>query len=447
MKILVIDTCSNALDFLMRCQRYGHEVMWWNKMRKDGTERRAGEGIVPLLRDYEALRKKWIGWADLIYVPDNTAYLDLLEPYRRMGYPIYGTNKASTEWETDRAAGQAIMKKAGMAIIPGKEFNDHDAAIAHVLKEGRAFVSKPSGEADKAQTYVSDSAADLVYMLRRWQENPKYVAAAKADGFILQEKKTGCEMGAGGWFGPNGWASYWEESFEYKKLMDGDLGVNTGEQGTLIRFVRQSKLADQVLKPLAKALKAVEYVGCVNVNCIIDDKGQPWPLEFTMRDGWPATHNHASLHLGDPAQWMLDLINGKDTREVQLDTCSISVVMSIPDYPYSHLTSKEVCGIPIYGATDREHVHLSEVMLGEEVPVQVGDKVVEMPCYVTAGDYVLVVTGTGETITGARRSAYAAVDKIKIPNSPSYRLDIGRSKLVTNLARIQKHGYANGLTY
>jgi phosphoribosylamine--glycine ligase len=59
----------------------------------------------------------------------------------------------------------------------------------------------------------------------------------------------------------------------------------------------------------------------------------------------------------------------------------------------------------------------------------------------------MVITGTGDTITGARRSAYAALGKVKIPNSPGWRPDIGKGKLVSNLPKIQKQGYALGLSF
>lgn len=437
MKVLCIDTDSNGLDVLMRARQYGHEVMWWDKKKKDGSDRRSGEGIIPKLRDFDALRKKWIGWADLIWLCGNTSYMDLLEPYRLMGYPIYGGGVESALWESDRTVGQRIMKECGLAIIPYKEFTDYDSAIAYVRREGKPFVSKPSGDADKALSYVANSAADLVYMLQYWKENPKYVADAKAFGFILQEKKVGCEMGVGGWYGPGGWSAAIEENWEYKKLMVDDLGVNTGEQGTLLRFVKKSKLADVALFPLEKKLKQIGYVGNVDVNGCIDEDGEYWPYELTMREGWPAKHNQVAMQEGDPVRWMLDLVNGKDTMKVR-NECSISVVASI---------SKEIDGAPIYGATDMDHVHLCEARLADSKPVQAGNKVIDMPCYATAGDYVLVVTGTGETITGARRSAYTALEKIKMPHSPSWRTDIGKGKLVQALEQIQRHGFAAGLSY
>ena len=256
MRVLVIDSidCGVATDFCMRCQQAGHEVMWYSKPRKDGTWQRAGEGIVDKLRDFDELRKKWLGWADLIFLTDNTTYLNMLEPYRAIGYPIFGPSEEAARWELDRAYGQQVFSECGIDIIEGEDFRDYDSAIAYVKKHGRAFVSKPNGDANKALSYVSQNAADLVYMLGRWKKNPKYVEAAKRDGFILQEKISGIEFAVGGWFGPSGFTGHWYENAEHKKLMNGDLGVNTGEMGTLSMYVTrlnaESKTGNAAIPPI-----------------------------------------------------------------------------------------------------------------------------------------------------------------------------------------------------
>ncbi len=180
------------------------------------------------------------------------------------------------------------------------------------------------------------------------------------------------------------------------------------------------------------------------MNCIIDEQGTPWPLELTMRDGWPAKYNQMCLMEGDHAQFMLDLVNGKDSLRAKDGEVSVSVVISIPPYPYSDYADKETEGKPIYDV-DHDHVHLCEAMLEEKLPVQAGDKVVEMPCYATAGDYVAVVTGKGETVSSAGRSAYAAVRNLKVCGGMMYRNDIAGGKLPSKIQTIQKHGYATGL--
>src|SRR5476649_2056643 len=61
----------------------------------------------------------------------------------------------------------------------------------------------------------------------------------------------------------------------------------------------------------------------------------------------PPDEQGSVWHPGVP-QWMLDLLNGSDTLEVKENVCCVSVVIAIPDFPYSHLTNKEVSGIPVY---------------------------------------------------------------------------------------------------
>jgi phosphoribosylamine--glycine ligase len=65
------------------------------------------------------------------------------------------------------------MKKAGLSVIPSFEFHDYTEAIDFVKANPKRYVSKPSGDADKALSYVSKSPADMVFMLQRWKETGK----------------------------------------------------------------------------------------------------------------------------------------------------------------------------------------------------------------------------------------------------------------------------------
>lgn len=446
MKVLAIDPAGNCVDLLWRAQRAGHKVCLYNKKRLDGSIRKSGQGLVPTIHDFDELRRKWLGWADLIFLPDNVLYLPTLEPYREMGYPIFGCPEAAAELELDRDAGQKLLRKAKIPTLDYRIFHDYDEAIRFVKRDGRTFVSKPSGDANKALSYVPDDTEDLVYMLERWRDDSKLKDLVKEHGFILQEKVSGCEMAVGGWFGPNGWSQWWCENFEYKKLMDGDLGVATGEQGTLARIVKKSKLAEKMLIPLTKQLEELHYVGHFDMNCIIDcDSGEPWGLEPTARPGWPIQHNQVALTEGDVVQWMRDLLDGRDTAEFSSDVC-VSVVITIPDFPYSHFTQKQVEGIPLKRIPDGDRFHPSDVMMGDR-PACVGGKWIRVPCLVSCGDYIGIVTGRGDTINGARRQAYSGVKTFKMPNNPQWRWDIGAGKLRKTLPQIQKHGYAKGLSF
>jgi len=256
-------------------------------------------------------------------------------------------------------------------------------------------------------------------------------------------------MSAAGWFGPHGFHEGFEEAFEFKKLMNGECGPATGEQGTVMRYTKRSKLADKVLTPLTDSLAKLGYVGDVAVNCIIDDKGKPWPLEFTMRLGWPAFQLQTALLKGDPIQWLHNLATGTPDSPFFLDRVAIGVVLSVPDYPYSRITRREVTGIPIFNVTQQlmEHIHPCEMMVTDCFN-EVNGELVKMPTLATAGDYVLVMTATDDTVQGARRKVYRRLEKVKkaMPGSPMFRTDIGM-RLSTQLADLQRMGYAKGLNF
>lgn len=437
MKILVVDPIGAALDFCMRCEADGHKVKWF--VFQTEKTKNIGRGLIEIVTDW----RPFVRWCDFIFLSDNTKYLKELDGFREDGVVVVGATTLTAQWELDRGLGQDILEEHDIPCIPYQMFNDYDKAIKYVKKENERFVSKPSGDADKSLSYVSKSPADMVYMLERWKGLGKLKSP-----FIIQKFIGGTEMAVGGWFGPGGFNQGWCENWEFKKLMNGEMGPATGEQGTVVRYVRSSKLANKVLAPLEEKLEEMGYVGYIDVNCIIDDKGTPWPLEFTMRPGWPTFNIQQALHKGDHAEWLLDLAEGRDAKVVKMDTIAIGVVMSIPDYPYSHLTRKEVVGIPLYGITDpamTDNLHLCEMMRGE-APKDVMGKVVTMPALVTAGDYVLVASGTGKTISEAKGAVYPLLEKLSMPNSPMWRTDIG-DRLEKQLPKVQELGYAKNLTF
>ena len=442
MRILILDPQGSCLDWAMRCQQHGHEVKMYIRSNKDGSRSNIGDGLIEKVEDYKA----WAKWPDLVFLPDNTHFLRDSDQWRENGIPVVGATQESAEWEMDRAKGQEAFTRHGIPTLDGEEFSDYDTAIAYVKKQDERFVSKPTGDKDpsKGLSYVSKSPEDMVYMLERWKKNATYKSP-----FILQRFVPGIEMAVGGWIGPTGFLPGWCENFEFKKLMDGDKGPNTGEQGTVLRYVKNSKLADKVLAPLETELSALGHTGYVDVNCIVDDKGTPWPLEWTMRPGWPTFNVQEPLHKGDPATWLINLAQGDISRDSPflMNILSVGVVMTIPDYPYSHLTKKEVTGIPVYGISGRnaENIHPCEMMMGE-APQRVGGAIRSAPTMVTAGDYILVATGTGATVRAAKSRAYRVMESLTVPNSPMWRTDIGQ-RLISQLPKLQSHGYASGIEY
>ena len=433
-KVLIVDTDGVGLAFGWRCALAGHEVRWFIKP-KPNQSKLTGKGF-PVYR--VANWVEHVKWADVIFATSNDDYIERLDAMKARGFPVFAPSAKSAALEIKREAGMKLLEKRGIECPAYKTFASLKEAESFVWKNPQRWVFKTLGDnEDKSLSYCAKSAADLICRLQRWQKmgmNPK-------GQVMLQEFIPGIEMGVSKWLGRDGWIGASNENFEHKPLMPSDKGPNTGEMGTAMAYVEESKLAKEVLDPLEKDLLALGHLGDVDVNVIIDEKGKPWPLEFTCRPGWPAFNIMLQAHKGDPVQWMIDALKGKDTLKVSYEA-AIGVVLAQPDFPYDAKKPEEVEGIPIFGVGSGKYVQPQSVMI-DQMPIMDGEKVEEGKTWATTSTYVAVVTGMGKSITQARERAYKTVGEIGISNM-IYRDDIGE-KVIKFLPDLHKMGYATGI--
>ena len=440
MKVLIVsmDSVGEGIPLAMRAAAAGHQVkIWYGKLNNEST----GEGF----KGFEKV-SNWLmhaKWADLIVPTTGHLFKRKFDQLRAAGMKIFGPSEKSTALEIDRAQGMKFFKAAGIRTPTSQEFTTLDEAERHVRKTGARFVFKTVGdEADKSLSYVSKNAADMVARIERWKKlklNPK-------GSVMLQEVIDGVEIGVSRWMGSEGWVGPPNENFEFKKLLSGNCGPNCGESGTVMKYCAgESKLFEQVLAPLEKGLIALGHLGDIDVNCIVDDSGNAWPLEFTTRLGWPAANIMWSCHAGDPVEWMLDACNGKDTLKPSYKH-ACGIVVAQPDYPYSEKPKSEVDDIPIYGVTRANSKYLSpqEVKIVPQ-PTMKGEEVVDKPTWTTTGHYLLVVSGHGRTVRQACTRAYDTLKEIHVPNM-IYRDDIGE-KLEDEIPRLEGLGFATDWRY
>lgn len=444
MKVLIYDNTGEGrgLDLAVRAYDADHEVRYWLPPFPTGEERPYGRGMVERVKDW----RPSMDWAELIVLTWNADHVSDLAEYFGKGYPIFGCNPKGAELEADRELGQKVLKEAGIETAPYTVVSSPEEAVDLILKTGKAYAIKPwGGAADKSLSYVAKTANDALFTVLRWKREGKFKGQ-----LMFQEKLDGVEIGISGMFGPGGFCRALEEAFEYKKFMNGDLGENTGEMGTVIRHVVRSKLFDDVLEPVSDYLHSINYVGDVSVNCIVTkDEGKPLPLEFTMRLGWPDHCIRQAVLNCDPVNWMADCLNGKDSFTV-LPSIAVGVCLVHGDFPRGcDARPKDPintwAGYPIYGVGSTENIHWQQAMSGK-VPLIFNDAMESMPMDLTAGNYPLIVTGTGLTVRQAATHAYKVARGLSIPSNLMYRTDIGEN-LKEDLPLLQKYGYAKGMSY
>lgn len=439
MKVLLIDHDAVGLAFALRCVKAGHKVRWFIQ-DKPSNNRCTGDGFKGLEKV-----KSWLPhmtWADLVWMSNNDEYLPRLDFFRKKGVNVFGPTAASARLEIERGAGMKFFEEHGIDVPEYKSFPTLKAAEEYVWKHEERFVFKTLGSSeDKSLSYCAKSPADMIARLQRWQR----INLNPAGPVMLQKFIPGIELGVSRWMGSDGFVGLFNENFEHKKLLSGNVGPNCGEAGTVQKYCEDSTLGEMVLAPLEEALLKLGHLGDVDVNCIIDEKGKPWPLEFTMRCGWPAFNIMLATHRGDPAQWMRDACEGEDTMDCNT-AIAAGVVIAQPDYPYSSLTKKETTDIPIYGISDKNKRFIApQGVKLTKMPDMDGEKVVEREIWASCSDYLAVVTGTGSSVSQACERAYGVIEDLHVPDM-IYRDDIGE-KLAEEIPKLHALKFATEFDY
>ena len=227
-------------DIAWQVSKEGHEVRYFIGDKK---ERDIADGFVAKSKDWEKDKE----WADIIIFDDTLGQGEKAQALRTGGKLVIGGTAYSDKLEDDRSFGQEELKKAGVNIIPYREFESFDDAIEHVSQNPGRYVIKPSGEAQnvKRRLFVGeeDDGQDVIRMLEAY----KKAFAEEIKVFQLQRRMVGVEVAVGAFFNGKNFIYPININFEHKKLFPGDIGPPTGEMGTSMFWSAPNHLFNQTL--------------------------------------------------------------------------------------------------------------------------------------------------------------------------------------------------------
>ena len=224
MKFLFVSPEALSLDLAYRVTQEGHEV----KFSVHGeTEKDVGEGFVDKADDrWEDL----VGWSDVI-VFDDVGFGRVADKLRAEGKKVVGGSAYTDKLESDREFGQNELARAGVSILPSKNFTDFEEAIRFVQANPGRYVIKPSGKAqnEKELLFVGQEADgnDVINVLALYKKH----WAGKIRVFQVQQFAAGVEVAVGTFFNGREFVRPVNVNFEHKRLFPGDIGPSTGEMG------------------------------------------------------------------------------------------------------------------------------------------------------------------------------------------------------------------------
>jgi len=254
----------------------------------------------------------------------------------------------------------------------------------------------------------------------------------KIKNFQLQKFVSGVEIAVGAMFNGKEFILPINVNFEHKRLFPGDIGMFTGEIGTLMFWDKPNNLFRVTLEKMLPALRESGYIGYIDINCIVNGRGI-YPLEWTTRFGYPTISVQLEGIITRAGEWLYRLAH-RETFELKTKNgFQIGVGILVPTY-FADSSDKETIEIyhdlPILfkKSANVEGVHIYDVKIDEGVWRIAG-----------SSGYLLAVTGSGTTVVEAQRQAYLRVQNIMVQNM-FYRTDIG-AKWFEDRDKLHTWGY------
>ena len=347
--------------------------------------------------------------------PEAPLAAGIVDAFRAEGLRIFGPTRAAAQLESSKDFAKAFMTRHGIPTAAYATFTDAAAAHAYVDDRGAPIVVKADGLAAgkgvvvATRTAEAHAAIDSMLGERRLGEAGARVVIEEC---LAGEEASFIVMADGGHVLPLA------SSQDHKRLLDGDLGPNTGGMGAyspapVVTPAVHARIMREVIDPAIRGMAAdgTPYTGFLYAGVMIDASGAPRTLEFNCRLGDPETQPILMRLKSDLVDLMQHALDGTlDRVDAEWDRrAALGVVLAAAGYPGEPRKGDAISGL------DNES---DECKLFHAATKRSGDIVT------TAGGRVLCVTALGETIRQAQRTAYATVNAIHF-DGMQYRKDIG----------------------
>lgn len=358
---------------------------------------------------------------DLVVVgPEDPLSLGLVDALAAKKIRAFGPSKAGATLEADKAFSKKMMREAGIPAPEGKSFNRLQDAMAFVESRNEPLVVKAAGLARGKGVIVCRDPVEALDAVRNIME--KKVFGAAGSTVVIEERLEGPEVSLLAFIDGHN-AYIMEAAQDHKRIGDGDSGPNTGGMGAfspapLLTDDLLAKAQREILVPLLDILQRheIDYRGVLYTGLMLT-AGGPKTLEFNCRFGDPETQPLMMRLRSDLVEVMLACLDCRlDAITIDWDPRpAVCVVLASEGYGWKS-DDQVVKGVAISG--------LSEAARLADVRIFHSGTAMKEGNLVTSGGRVLGVCALGENLSAARKTVYAAIEKINFQGM-QYRRDIG----------------------
>ena len=328
---------------------------------------------------------------------------------------IFGPSSEGSKLEGSKDFSKEFMFRNNIPCAKSKTFNKNNLSegISFLEKINPPYVLKADGLAAGKGVLILVDLEEAKTELSKMILDEKFGDASK--NVLIEEYLDGIEVSV---FAITDGHNYiiLPEAKDYKRIGEGDTGLNTGGMGAVspVDFADKEfmkKVEDSVIKRTVNGIrkekldyKGFIFAGLMNVN------GEPYVIEYNVRMGDPETQVVIPRIKNDLLNIFIKCLDEK-INEVDLDienNFTTTVILAADGYPESYKKGDDIRNLEEFSNSKIFHAGTKK----------------ENNRILSNGGRVIACTGYGESLEDALKNSYKLADNISWDNK-YFRKDIG----------------------
>jgi len=328
-----------------------------------------------------------------------------------------GPSQEGARLEGSKAFAKAFMQRHNIPTAAYREFTEENyrEGVEYLQQHALPVVLKADGLAAGKGVLICHTHVEAIAEFELMIQESKFGEASKR--VVVEEFLNGVELSM---FVLTDGHDYviLPEAKDYKRIGEGDTGLNTGGMGAVspVPFATPGfvqKVEERIVKPTIAGLaqEQIPYIGFVFVG-LISVEGEPYVIEYNCRMGDPETEVVMPRLKNDLVELLSAAASGKlSTVKVDADPRAAATVVAVSQgYPGHYEKGHEILGIgESYGK--------------QSIVFQAGTRE-EDGKILTHGGRVFCVTSFGEDIAEAVNTSLDVLEYVRF-GEMYYRTDIG----------------------
>src|ERR1700733_13897728 len=329
--------------------------------------------------------------------------------------PVIGPQQEGAQLEGSKDFSKEFMFRNKIPTAASKTFTRDtlEEGLAYLATQGLPIVLKADGLAAGKGVLICTTLQEAQQELKEMLTEAKFGDASSK--VVIEQFLQGIELSV---FVMSDGENYkvLPEAKDYKRIGEGDTGLNTGGMGSVspVPFADAAfmqKVTDRVITPTVEGLKkeSIPYKGFIFIG-LMNCEGEPWVIEYNCRMGDPETESVMPRMESDLVDLLFGVAEGNlDEKELIIsDKIAATVFMVSGGYPGEYLKNKTISGIE--NVRGSQVFHAGTYLDGETIK--------------TSGGRVLAITSLQDDLFAALQQATADASRIYF-DGIYFRKDIG----------------------